>query len=73
MEEKSGDSILTAAEAIAMMIKATSGNRITFDKNEADFLEFAFLYFSEHPEVMDALQEFVRANMEGEIQPVNIQ
>ena len=73
MEEKSADRILTTAEVIAMSIEATSGNRITFDEDEADFLEFAFNYFSENPEVMDALQLLVGGVMKGEIKPVNIQ
>ncbi len=73
MEEESVDRVITTAEAIAMIIKATSGNHIAFDKDESDFLGFAYTYFCENPEVLDALHELVGGAMDGEIAPVNIQ
>lgn len=71
--DEAADSIFTTAEVIAMSIKATSGNLITFDEDESAFLEFAFNYFSENPEVMYALQLLVDGVAKGEIAPVNIQ
>ncbi len=73
MEEESADRVITTAEAIAMVIKATSGKNITFDQDESDFLGFAYTYFCENPEVLDALQELIDGAMDGEIASVNIQ
>jgi hypothetical protein len=73
MKEKPVDGLLTTADVIAMTIKKVYGKKVTFNTDEVDFLEYAFLYFSEHPEVMNVLKDFVDGARKGEIQPVNIQ
>ncbi|CDQ10495.1 protein of unknown function [Acidithiobacillus ferrivorans] len=72
-DEQRSDDILTTAEVLAIMIQAKTGNPITFDESEEDFLEAAFLYFSERPEIIDALHDLVGGAIAREIQPVKVQ
>lgn len=72
-DEQRSDDILTIAEVLAIMIQVKTGNPITFDESEEDFLEAAFLYFSERPEIIDALRDLIGGALEGEILPVTVQ